>query len=326
MKNLILILVIALSAFTFNNVFADNCIIEEGQFNIYFPGQVYTFCSEQGQCEDCYYWEVEGAEITSQNVNGSCIDVLITDECFDIWVTFFANGDCNRCPLRICPETVPPVECCTPKVIGVHDCLTECRGWLQIYPDDCEKFDGLNSIELHWVPATAEPTEDMEFEWVDGTLNPTTSHITTVTPTLTNDVYFQVDFCSNACNDDIIEIHLYYQFEEEQCNYMEIYQFDSHCGCEETEGRINNPTVFPNPIQNKININTTFSNIERDVNISISDLNSGRLVTSKNYNEIEAGQFNDSFEIPSTIKNGLYILSITSKNELLHTSVIQQSN
>jgi len=74
-----------------------------------------------------------------------------------------------------------------------------------------------------------------------------------------------------------------------------------------------------------VNIATEFSYDEEDVKISIMDLNTGAMISTKSYDEIPAGTFTENFNLPNNTDNCIYVITIESIHGLLYSDVLQQN-
>jgi len=323
MKSKILKLVCSLVMLVSINVSAqlqsDDSCISGNKFNVYEVGEVVTFTSNFGACVGCYYWEAYGATLLSNPSSGT-VEVLITSAGpFDICNTFFDEGECKTCCETFNAGEATP-ECCEPRVLGYHNCLTNstCHGGgvFQMYFDQCEA-DQFSHVDLFLPPSM---TDNPNIWFGDD------DQITIDLTTLGTTPFLNVHFCSDQC-EGYIEIVAIFYYVDEQCEPYEVrHEIEAGCPCDGKSGeRLINPKVYPNPVQSILNFSAEISNKEEDVVITVSDLNSGTIVSSKTFNTLEAGQFNTSLELSVQNNNAVYILSIESKNGLLYTEVIQQS-
>lgn len=91
--------------------------------------------------------------------------------------------------------------------------------------------------------------------------------------------------------------------------------------CDVTFKNNSNILVFPNPATDFTNVQFTLSNVS-DVEINIINL-SGQTILAKNFKQLNKGH--QTVEIPTnSLNNGIYIISIKSKDGLYLTKLIKQ--
>lgn len=328
MKSKILILLVSIGLLFSMNANAqfqsdDDPCIKKSTKNFYL-GETYTFSSNFGQCDDCYYWTVVGGAVLISDPTSNVIEVeIVSTGPFTICNTFFDAGECASCCETFAAylPPPPPPDCCVPEVRGYHNCLTNssCHGGgvFEMFFDEC-RSDQFDFVQLFLPPTITDKPNVWD-------VTPQSDQIT-ISLSGSSIPQLSVPFCSNHCKGTIEVVAIFY-YEDEECEPLEIrHEIEAGCPCDEfTEERLSNPTVFPNPIQTSLNFKTTFNRIEKEVIITLSDLNSGTIISSKKYDTVEAGQFSESFEIANQNNNGIYILTVESNNEILHTEVIQQT-
>jgi len=93
-------------------------------------------------------------------------------------------------------------------------------------------------------------------------------------------------------------------------------------GQAEVSVNTNSVKVFPNPSSNNFNIALNFETAQ-EVEIRIMD-STGKLVMHRGNQSIDAGEFMEEWNPAADLPNGLYILEVSSKDQILREKLILQ--
>jgi hypothetical protein len=81
--------------------------------------------------------------------------------------------------------------------------------------------------------------------------------------------------------------------------------------------------VYPNPIQNEVNIEYTLNQVE-DISIDIMDINGKKIKTLAKYERLDAGKHQHKIKLENEIATGFYFIEVASPKEKVKAKIVKQ--